>query len=103
MGDVSFRSLGQGSHHLEQCGLSRTGWSHNQDYLTTKYCNDFVTIDHRYCYVPFTCLALHYEEMSCLFAYCPPSFCLQRGGCVSYIKGANDFPCKVKNLNEPCR
>jgi len=79
----SFNRQEQGSHHLEQCGFSRTGWAQNHDYLTTKYCNDFVTIDHRYFYVPFTCLALHYEEMKCLFAYCPSPFFLQRDGRVS--------------------
>jgi len=32
---------------------------------TMKYFHHCLTIDHRYLYVPFTCLALHYEEMKC--------------------------------------
>lgn len=32
-----------------------------------KYCHDFVTIDHRYFHVPFTCFRYTYEEMKCRF------------------------------------
>ncbi len=67
-----------------------------------KYCHDFFTIDHRYFYVPFTCLALHYEEMNCLFCVLSLTFlAAKRWLRISTQKAQIAFPAGVKNLNEP--
>ncbi len=66
-----------------------------------KYFHHCLTIDHRYLYVPFTCLALHYEEMKSRFLLVVLTFLAERWWLrFSTQKAQLAFPAGVKDLNK---
>jgi hypothetical protein len=64
-----------------------------------KYCHDFFTIDHRYFYLPFTCLSLYSERDEIAFCLLSLTFLpTKRWLCIGTQKAQIAFPTGVKNL-----